>query len=1068
MPRFRISTGKTPLLIDRLRIYDQHEAQVQQALELVKRGVTVACAERATGISSKTITMRLNHQRISIRSALELQRSRAIQKGKVTKQSSTSTKNSNNNYNRKTKGSPTSNNNTLQLQKQQQIRARRRASSPLPSKCKHYLLTTDDPTKLYLTFDEELCIASHFRRLISSHGPFPYQLIGEVLRYYVRVRDAYDRVAEQDKEEDMFLDSLAPRPSLAAISESAVVGDTENGTENSENENENDDDSVINSNVNNTAITNIATSPEPLILISDPETPVRANKRSARKLPAPIPSPASSACNSPNPSFPSVVATAGEPTKSKSDTSNTNNTPNNTNNESIAGIANIDNIANATNAASAFALAGPPSPPDLNPTSTANSSTTTTPTTTSATTNATSPITSFPKSTTTKQPFTKLTTKSSTNAAGSGVGAAVGAGQLPSQTHSVNASAHPPSTLLDSPFSRNGTSARRMSNLSAPNSLISARISKHGISSVSNSASGSNSVSRSSSVSGVRPNPVSRSRSGSSSVSGSAPGSGLSTKPENSTRPRKKASSFSLSTKRSNFNSLVSNSLVTPLKEFNNSVAAASASSANKRSGIRKGSLRVDGASVGIAPATTTTTTTGNGDVVSGSGTISELSDFSVCRSKPKPSIITIPPPYLTNFCKRNGIQSQTIAGLYKSENQGAAAASNMFTPFPTSSHHIQTNAFVNRQILAYADLRSKLVEVEFIQQQKQNQVSKSLQQSTQPTQTARLNQQQPGSISSSSTTTKNTQDNASELFRTAFMSPDVLKAMLKNISTTKVTRLCFLQSGAEKTNATFEKKKQQEEEEDDELEEELDGQEKGLRVSKFVEEEAIITDESEDESLAKNNGSASASTKIKAKANVGSSNSSSTTSTATHSTRKIVNNEQTRKIVMERISAFLQNDVAQFGSQSNGNKNGASSVGAGALLSDIDRRMSLPSVLPTSPALCKRILVRRYSSIPSLGSQAALGSQVRRVRQASQSSSNACEDSDDDNNDVNIYGENHDDENIFEEEEEGEYDNDEEIGFSLESIREMVNSERRLVDMYLVEPVHVIDAMFEYLEKFL
>ncbi|VVT47177.1 uncharacterized protein SAPINGB_P001581 [Magnusiomyces paraingens] len=181
MPRLRLSSGSSnkPLLADRLRLYDEHEARVQQALELVRSGSSVASAERRVGTSSKTISMRLSSRRNSIRSALELQRANKTRVTKTTKSSTSSTSSSS---------------------------TRKRRASSMDDSYKTFLLTTSDPTKLHLTFDEELCIAHHMRLMIDRNGPFPYQLISEILRYYVRLRDAFQHLLLVEEAEEAVLD----------------------------------------------------------------------------------------------------------------------------------------------------------------------------------------------------------------------------------------------------------------------------------------------------------------------------------------------------------------------------------------------------------------------------------------------------------------------------------------------------------------------------------------------------------------------------------------------------------------------------------------------------------------------------------------------------------------------------------------------------------------------------------------------------------------------------------------------------------------------------------------------
>lgn len=212
MPRLRISSGKNnTLLADRLRIYDEHEAKVQEALEMVRNGSSVATAERCVGTSSKTITMRLNCKRTSIRNALEIQR---IQKHRVSKDKPAASSSPAAAPSRR--GSRSASSSPALTRKSNSPAPRSRSNSKSASdSSKRFLLTTDDPTKLHLTFEEELRIAHHLRLLIHKNGPFPYQLISEVLRYYVRLRDAFQRLLKGE-EQELRLAELRPQFSLCS------------------------------------------------------------------------------------------------------------------------------------------------------------------------------------------------------------------------------------------------------------------------------------------------------------------------------------------------------------------------------------------------------------------------------------------------------------------------------------------------------------------------------------------------------------------------------------------------------------------------------------------------------------------------------------------------------------------------------------------------------------------------------------------------------------------------------------------------------------------------------------
>lgn len=181
MPRLRLSDSSNnakPLLVDRLKLYDQHEDKVQQALVLVRKGSTISAAERITGISSKTISMRLNCSRSSIRTALEGQKRKRKQQPSVI---STSCKVSKKSSNRRRSSNT----------------AARQVTNKFVSR--QFLLDSDDPTKLHLTFDEEVKIGASLRELASKCGPFPYQLISETLRYYVRVRNQFQILKHERK-----------------------------------------------------------------------------------------------------------------------------------------------------------------------------------------------------------------------------------------------------------------------------------------------------------------------------------------------------------------------------------------------------------------------------------------------------------------------------------------------------------------------------------------------------------------------------------------------------------------------------------------------------------------------------------------------------------------------------------------------------------------------------------------------------------------------------------------------------------------------------------------------------
>lgn len=685
MPRLRISTDKYPLLVDRLRVYDQHEANVQSALELVKQGATVACAHRSTGVNSKTIAMRLSHQCVSIRNALELQKSRNIQKSRVSKSSALT--------------GPTK-------QKHRNSKA-----------IKHYLLTTNDPTRLHLTFDEELQIAFHIRKLIARNGPFPYQLIAEILRYYVRIRDSYRRLAEQDNEEHLLLnalykDSQGPIPNITHSIPTCPHSPTR-------------PDSPASPNLGHKLVAAPLTPPAP------------TNKASLFHPAASIPSPASSSASSPP--YPRRASSVSV-------------------HDWSSNPACIKSVSDA-----------PPSPPETNP------------------------------------------------------------NKKHSSLH------HPlPSTLLDSifsePHSSRGSRSFSSGRLVAPNSLISARILEDA------------------------------------------------TKPTHS-----------------------SNSATKPSRLTNDSFSTI--------------------------------------DDLESSLLSSPATNPFFYRSKPKPSIIRIQPSFLTTFCKRNGIQSQTIASLYKSN---AAATNSVFAPvqtketecgFDTGIARRQTEAFVQDKIETYSALRTKLVEVEFVQQQKQK---------------AQRGTDNDGGLDS--------------FIQSAFSSPEMYQAMIKNIGTGRVLRLCFLNGSIMDTN---------------------DG-----KTSKQVYKESDAED-SQDEDCEPGSWP------------------------LLHQPRgpglalKFVNCKKNRETIMERLSEYLQKNEADTD------------------LMDNYCNAPCESCLETDTHPCTFC-----SHSPIM-----LKKQVLFERHARE------------------YLLRHP----------NEFSHDDRL---LKEVEDSIRKERRHVDMYVVKPRHVIDAMFEHLEK--
>lgn len=91
---------------------------------------------------------------------------------------------------------------------------------------------------------------------------------------------------------------------------------------------------------------------------------------------------------------------------------------------------------------------------------------------------------------------------------------------------------------------------------------------------------------------------------------------------------------------------------------------------------------------------------------------------------------------------------------------------------FDTGLARRQTEAFVQNKIETYSSLQTKLVEVEFVQQQKQK---------------AQRGTDNDGGLDS--------------FIQSAFSSPEMYQAMIKNIGTGRVLRLCFLNGSIMDTN---------------------------------------------------------------------------------------------------------------------------------------------------------------------------------------------------------------------------------------------------------------------------
>lgn len=229
----------------------------------------------------------------------------------------------------------------------------------------------------------------------------------------------------------------------------------------------------------------------------------------------------------------------------------------------------------------------------------------------------------------------------------------------------------------------------------------------------------------------------------------------------------------------------------------------------------------------------------------------------------------------------------------------------------------------------------------------------------------------------------------------TAFASPELYKSMLQNIDTGRVLRLCFLSTHkvADMADAIMDN------------------------------EEAITTDGSEDET---SSSSSSLQSPRISRCSVSSTSSADTCISVESSSlktltslgiKKVANDPETRKIIMDRLVGNLNTDDTEL-------------VEVGDFETSIRSR--------------KQSLVRRYSSIPALGGGSSNSNSSSSSSSSSRSSSlptgslaGSLDQSDNDN-------------------------------FSIERIRSIINNERGLVNMYLVEPVQVIDAMFDHLNRYI